>query len=295
MILLGLGAPTKAFHVAKQSRRGYHQARKTISYLYNDFEDAAFFDDSAENVALLPLSEKDKERMDAMRNRKLQIPLLILDSMLPGQCLRFASSDSKFKELIRYALQDDTPNEIGVIGLNPYTGRPLNMGVTITITKDCVSNHLVGQIATTMKGERRFEIDGAPFLEPELKSFYLANVDIIEGREEFLTDQQEDKADKLSSDISALVGKWLELVVSTGKSDEGGMERILNDIGKMPTDIGKRAIWVASLINPIPALGVCLEIRPAMLACKNKYEQINLAVISIQSSIDHLSGEKKLF
>ena len=71
MILLALGlvVSTNAFHLAKYSRRGHHQARKTISYLYNDFEDAAFFDDSAENAALLPLSEKDKERMDAMRNR----------------------------------------------------------------------------------------------------------------------------------------------------------------------------------------------------------------------------------
>ena len=102
------------------------------------------------------------------------------------------------------------------------------MGVTITMTKDCVSNHLVGQIATLMKGDRRFEIDGTPFLEPELESFYLANVDIIEGREEFLTVQQEDKAENLSSDVPALVEKWLELVVSTGKSDEGGMDRILN-------------------------------------------------------------------
>lgn len=287
--------PTDAFRVGNLVRSTHHHLKRTTrSYLYNDFEDT-FYEDSSEKAAMLPLSNKDKERMDAIRDRKLQIPILILDSMLPGQCLRFSSGDPKFRELIKYSLLDETPNEIGVIGLNPYTGRPLNMGVTISMSKDCVSNHLVGQLATTLKGKRRFEIQGTPWLEPSSESFYMANVDIVDDREEMLTDEQEQKAEKLSSDIPELVEKWLELVVSTGKSDEEGMERRLNDIGKMPREVGQRAIWIGALINPIPALGVCLEIRPAMLACKNKYERINLALISLQSSIDHLSGERRLF
>jgi hypothetical protein len=63
----------------------------------------------------------------------------------------------------------------------------------------------------------------------------------------------------------------------------------------MPEDVGERAIWLASLLNPLPPLGVCLEIRPAMLACRNDFDRIQLATSAVQSSIDHLSGKRKLF
>lgn len=56
----------------------------------------------------------------------------------------------------------------------------------------------------------------------------------------------------------------------------------------MPEGIGARAIWIASLVNPLPTLGVCMEIRPAMLACKNDYDRITLATVAIRSSIDNL-------
>ncbi len=69
------------------------------------------------------------------------------------------------------------------------------------------------------------------------------------------------------------------------------MRTILQSIGPMPKDdICRRALWVGSLVNPLPSLKLCFEIRPAMLACKNNYERIQLAVISLQSSIDFLSS-----
>ena len=63
----------------------------------------------------------------------------------------------------------------------------------------------------------------------------------------------------------------------------------------MPEELGARAIWIAALVNPLPALDVCVEVRPAMLACKNDFDRINLAVAAIQGSIDHLSGKRRLF
>jgi len=40
---------------------------------------------------------------------------------------------------------------------------------------------------------------------------------------------------------------------------------------------------------------VCLEIRPAMLSCKNDHERMILATTALQSSIDHVSGKNKMF
>lgn len=68
-----------------------------------------------------------------MRDRHITIPILILDPMLPGQCLEFGSADPKFQKLIDHVL-DSQQKELGMIGLNPHTGRPLNLGVRIRIS-----------------------------------------------------------------------------------------------------------------------------------------------------------------
>ena len=65
----------------------------------------------------------------------------------------------------------------------------------------------------------------------------------------------------------------------------------------MPDNISERAIWVGILLNPVRGYTkrVCLEIRPAMLACASDLELITLSCVALQSSIDHLSGKKLLF
>jgi hypothetical protein len=73
------------------------------------------------------------------------------------------------------------------------------------------------------------------------------------------------------------------------------MEAYVDDLGPMPKNPTDRAFWVAALINPLPALGVCLEIRPAMLSCSNDLDRMILASQALQSSIDHLSGKNRLF
>ena len=57
-------------------------------------------------------------------------------------------------------------------------------------------------------------------------------------------------------------------------------------------------MWVAALLNPSSSNQeekVCLEIRPAMLSCHNDHDRMMLATAALQSSIDHLTGERKLF
>jgi hypothetical protein len=89
------------------------------------------------------------------------------------------------------------------------------------------------------------------------------------------------------------VNQWKELVDSRGMKHE--VKNVMKTIGPMPSNIEKRALWVGSLVNPLPELKLCSEIRPAMLACKNNYQRIFLAVLSLQSSIDFLaSGESSL-
>jgi len=229
----------------------------------------------------------------------MTMPILILDAVLPGQPLEFGSGDPKFLKLLQHIGdtrdKEDGVSEIGMIGLNPHTGRPLNMGVTLPIVEGVVRSYPGSNLVTLMaRGARRFEVLGEPW-EDDTESFYLANVEIVDDREELMTQEQNDEARILSEKISELVETWLMSVVQAGKSDTEGMESRMRGIGPMPDDTGKRAIWVASLINPLPPLGVCLEIRPAMLACHNDLERVTLASMAIQSSIDHLTGKRRLF
>lgn len=240
---------------------------------------------------------------------------MILDSMLPNQCLQFRSADPKFCKLINHVTDGESGDddygtsgslgELGMIGFNPHTGRPLNLGVTASISCDSIEstdkNDGNEMMTVTIRGKKCFEIQGQPWLD-DTKSFYMADVEIIEDREdeEKMSAEQIRDMKTMSKQIPDLVQEWISLVIGTGKSDEDGMAHRMGDIGSMPevddnddSSLRQRALWTAALINPLPALGVCLEIRPAMLAFRNDYERIKLASEAIRSSIDHMSGDRK--
>ena len=152
------------------------------------------------------------------------------------------------------------------------------------------------EVAISATGKRRFEVVGEPWLD-DTGSFYLANVDIVDSRQEEISTNHIEQAKELSETIPSLVQEWTKLVVSNNKSTLAGMNQRLQEIGPMPqTSLKDRAIWVAALVNPIqPLKQVCLEIRPAMLSCRNDHDRMILASTALRSSIDHMSGKNRLF
>ena len=84
----------------------------------------------AEDRPLL-LSDSDLARLSTARDRRVTLPILILEPLLPGQRITFGSPDPKFGLLVEHLLSDgNNAKEIGMIGINPHTGRPLNLGVS---------------------------------------------------------------------------------------------------------------------------------------------------------------------
>merc|ERR1712232_854242 len=198
------------------------------------------------------------------------------------------------------------PQEIGMIGFNPHTGRPLNTGVTIQVTKNNIVQDKNGgnqlsndhndnsnnNIQIAVQGQQCFEVQGEPYLD-ETSSFYKANIEIIDHREEMLTPDEKIKVKELSKTIPSMVSKWIKEVMKSKKTDTKGINILMKDIGPMPktNQVKELALWVGALLNPIPALNVCLEIRPAMLSCRNDHDRMILTCAALQSSIDHLSGK----
>ena len=72
---------------------------------------------------------------------------------------------------------------------------------------------------------------------------------------------------------------------------------MLKDLGEIPPDHepSERAFWVGALINPLPGLGVSMEIRPQLLMARTAEERVGTALAGILASIQHMDGTKKLF
>ena len=167
-------------------------------------------------------------RFSTQSTLSLSLSYLLSDNAPPVHHILSTSGDPKFLKLLQHIGdtrdKEDGVSEIGMIGLNPHTGRPLNMGVTLPIVEGVVRSYPGSNLVTLMaRGARRFEVLGEPW-EDDTESFYLANVEIVDDREELMTQEQNDEARILSEKISELVETWLMSVVQAGKSDTEGME-----------------------------------------------------------------------
>lgn len=255
-------------------------------------------EDSGDRAEPLPLTADDMKLLTEMKSRHTTIPILILDALLPGQKLCFKSDDPKFHKLVEYCLNVDDGSgkfQLGMLGMNPYTGKPLCRGVTLSVTDETIHVDAETKVVTMLAtGQKRMEVQGEPWLD-ETKSFYLADIEIVDNRREPMTMEQLEEAEKLSQTLPARIEEWVGWVLKKEATDEAGMNARISDLGPMPTDLTGRALWTAALVNPLPSLGVCLEIRPAMLSCSNDLERMILACQAVQSSIDHLSGKHRLF
>jgi len=267
-------------------------------------------------VSLKDLKRHEKNLRN--RNRNITIPIMIMDSMLPRQRIEFGSNDKRFHVLVEHIekqrekrqenknkneedsndndMDDDDIIELGMIGLNPQTGKPLRVGVSVKLHQ---IHKTVGKksnwVTLRMQGHRCFQVQGQPWMD-DSKSFHMANVRLNEydddsmGGGAKLEESLRIKTQEMYGEIPELVKQWLDCLYASGRAHPNLMKRYFEDLGtEIPTDsMRDRAIWTAALINPIPALGVCSEIRPAMLACTNDYERICLAWEALHSSIKHL-------
>ena len=251
-------------------------------------------DDSADFATPLELTASDKERLVAFKSRQKTMPILILDSLLPKQELSFESSDPNFLRLIQYCWENGS--DVAMLGTNPLTGIPLSRGVTCPIDGEQLRiSPTMKSMGLSLTADRRVEVQSEPWLDPT-GSFYLSKVELIDGHKEPpLGTEHQKMATRLFESLPTAIEEWSQFVVNSGTTDKKGLSSRLKSLGPMPSDMTDRAFWVAAAINPLPTLGVCLEIRPAMLCCTNDYERMVLACQAVQSSIDHVSGKRRLF
>jgi hypothetical protein len=97
-------------------------------------------------------------------------------------------------------------------------------------------------------------------------------------------------------DAMSLIDRWIDLA-KQNERQPGQIDALLVDLGPIPPPEHPSdcALWVGALINPIPAMGVALEIRPALLTSPTAEQRVEVALEGILRSIKHMDGSARLF
>ena len=80
-------------------------------------------------------------------------------------------------------------------------------------------------------------------------------------------------------------------VRSTGRERfSGQIDAALSDLGRIPPadKPNSRALWVAGLINPVPALGLAIEVRSEALMAIDAESRLRAVEVALSDSIRRL-------
>lgn len=225
---------------------------------------------------LISLSRRLEEKRSMPR-----LPLLVLDAMLPRQRMTFGTAhDAVTTQLQRMADE----GEIGVVGVDRSSG-PLQHGVTAALAR------LEGNRWELLARQHMRVVSSLEAQTPR-EAVAMVEVELVQDGAPSDADVQAARA------LKPLVQEWVALVQRHRRERfSGQLPGILADLGPMPPpeEPGRLAFWVAGLVNPLPALGLANEIRPAALAAPTIVERLRVAKEGIEGSIGHVSGRKKLF
>ena len=247
-----------------------------------------------------------QNRMNQVEDRGTILPILILDSILPRQVLKIeVADDAIFQALVKSRMQEETPF-FGMIGMAELAGTgqamPLQNGVEVEIVGK--PEVLETGLRVTLKGRRRFRIEANELSTAsggwtEARVFHFdSQTEEAEEDESVLKRAKTQAQTLLIPNMSGdnLVDAWIKLAKENERKP-GQIDTLLQDIGEPPTseEPTELAFWVGALINPLPGMGVAMEIRPLLLMAKTSEERVLVALKGISESIQHMNGTRRLF
>ena len=254
-----------------------------------------------------------QSRMAQVQDSDNTLPIVVLDAMLPRQVLKIEVENEIFQSLVKHCIERERPL-FGMIGTTTLAGNgqtwPLQNGVEVEIVdppsvvegtgsgSDEDGNGSNTALRVKLCAGRRFRIqenqlNTNPAGWTEAKVQFL-NVETEEEEEESM-DTARLVAKQLAS--SGLIDQWIELARKK-EHFEGQVDQLLEDLGEMPSpseDPADFAMWVGALINPLPGMGVAMEIRPQLLMARSAQERIGTVYSAIEASSHHMDGTKPLF
>lgn len=253
-----------------------------------------------------------RNRIEEVTDNETKLPLVVLDSMLPRQVLKIEVKNPLFKELVNDRYYKKENPYIGMMGMAKLaTGELVHLktGVEVEICdKPEITSDGQG-VRLELKAGRRFKIDGE--VENAKEGWTEAEVQFLDTENEQDNDILQDrmsvarammKAKELTlpnmslEDNQTLIDRWVQLA-KQNEREPGQIDALLNQLGDIPSseEPTERAFWVGALINPIPAMGVAMEIRPALLTAHSTEERVQIALDAIFKSIRHMDGTERMW
>ena len=276
-------------------------------------------DESGSSSSMFDLSSLNS-RLQEVQEKEQMLPLVVLDSMLPRQVLEIQVNNALLIELVRDRVARESPS-FGMLGIARLaSGQQVHLtrGVEVEILEDRLHFLPEGQgvkMALRATG-RRFQIEegsvqtaGGGYTEAKVRFLDSAREeeDEIKRSEDAETYDRTSvarailKAEEFTAPNGntpnnvSLVDRWIELA-RTKERSPGQIDGILEDLGDIPPadQPSERAFWIGALINPLPGMGVALEIRPALLTAKKAEQRVEVALNGILRSIRYMDGTARL-
>ncbi len=298
---------------------------KSLTQQFSSIGDDFDFGESDRGSSTFDLSSLNS-RIQEVQQKTQTLPLVVLDAMLPRQVLELQVNNALLIELVRDCMSRESPY-IGMLGIARLAnGQQIHLtkGVEVEILEDRLEFLPEGQgVKMALRAtQRRFSIEEGSIRTVGGEGGYTeATVKFLDSTQEEEEEVQKAskvnpgsddydptsvaravmKADNLTMPNGnmpnnlSLVDRWIELAREKERSP-GQIDALLEDLGEIPpadqpTD---RAFWVGALINPLPAMGVALEIRPALLTAKKAEQRVEIALNGILRSIKYMDGSAGL-
>lgn len=266
-------------------------------------------------------------RIKEVRESESYLPLVVLDTMLPRQVMRVKVKNNLLIDLVMSQFNDRENPYFGMLGRATLAnGKRISLttGVEVEILeKPVLENKSDGEesIDLVIRAGRRFKIVGDTVSNSNKGGWTEAKVKFLDSEEEesqeisggasaqFNADGDRMavaraicKANELTTPNMnmkgnlSLVDRWIELA-RKNEREPGQIDQLLQDIGEIPPPESptERAFWIGSLINPLPALGVAMEIRPSLLTAKSAEKRVDIVKDAILKSIRHMDNSARMW
>lgn len=212
--------------------------------------------------------------------------LLVLDTLLPGQQLRCETPPAGFRTLV-----EETEAPLVVVGSERLSLHSRGVEAVATIDRDDVLLTATGRLADVVE---RGEDEGSRWAGRAGAVRWLGSLadnDMALSPDDDSNADDSDRTARFGTLIVEMMDEWIGLVRTTRRErSPGQLDRIIESLGPLPPadSPNARAVYAAALINPQPALGVALEVRPAVLTARTTQRRGSMAWQGLTDSIERL-------